>query len=160
VPLLWAGSSAGHLSPSEADYALLGRLAFWTGDPDRMARLFRQSGLHRPEKDEGYVERTVRTLLTNYRGSFYDPKAQAREAGEVLSGTFWEVVYRTAWPSMSGPTNHNTLIALAMAAMEKGAPKGEGASVKVRRENLVASCSLLAEWINALPPQVDASSNA
>ena len=81
VPLLWAGSSTGHPSPSEADYALLGRLTFWTGgDPDRIARVFRQSGFHRPEKGEGYVERTVRNLLANYRGSFYDPKARAREA--------------------------------------------------------------------------------
>jgi putative DNA primase/helicase len=48
---LWRGDTSGYLSPSEADQALCNYLAFWTrGDPARVDRLFRQSGLYRPEK--------------------------------------------------------------------------------------------------------------
>jgi putative DNA primase/helicase len=45
---LWSGDTAGYASPSEADFALAGILAFWCGrDIDQMDRLFRQSGLYR-----------------------------------------------------------------------------------------------------------------
>lgn len=49
---LWAGNwQQDYGSPSEADMALCGMLAFWTGrDAAQMDRLFRQSGLMRDEK--------------------------------------------------------------------------------------------------------------
>ncbi|HET8842300.1 MAG TPA: hypothetical protein VFN35_12585, partial [Ktedonobacteraceae bacterium] len=48
---LWRGETAGYASASEADLALCNLLAFWTNcDPERMDRLFRQSGLYRLEK--------------------------------------------------------------------------------------------------------------
>jgi putative DNA primase/helicase len=48
---LWQGNTSGYLSSSEADLALCNLLAFWAGgDPTRVDRLFRQSGLYRPEK--------------------------------------------------------------------------------------------------------------
>ena len=48
---LWRGDLSGYISPSEADLALCRLLAFWTGrDAARIDRLFRQSGLYRPEK--------------------------------------------------------------------------------------------------------------
>jgi primase-polymerase (primpol)-like protein len=56
---LWADDTAGYQSPSEADLALCRLLAFWTGpDPDRIDRLFRQSGLMRPKWDERRGGRT------------------------------------------------------------------------------------------------------
>lgn len=49
---LWRGDLAGHPSPSEATAALLNHLVFWCGrDPERIDRLFRQSGLMRPKWD-------------------------------------------------------------------------------------------------------------
>lgn len=49
--LLWTGDISGHQSHSEADLAMCNALAFWSGrDAERMDRLFRQSGLFRPEK--------------------------------------------------------------------------------------------------------------
>lgn len=50
---LWSGDTAGHGGDdSAADQALSNHLAFWTGcEPDRMDRLFRQSGLMRPKWD-------------------------------------------------------------------------------------------------------------
>ena len=45
---LWNGDTSGYSSHSEADLALVSHLAFWTGgDPDRIDRLFRSSGLFR-----------------------------------------------------------------------------------------------------------------
>ena len=50
---LWRGDCTGYPSQSEADMALCGMLAFWTGrDAGRVDRLFRQSGLMRPKWDE------------------------------------------------------------------------------------------------------------
>jgi putative DNA primase/helicase len=50
---LWSGDISGHPSHSEADAALCAMLAFWCGpDPDRIDRLFRQSGLYRPKWDQ------------------------------------------------------------------------------------------------------------
>ena len=50
---LWSGSTEGYLSQSEAELALCGLLAFWTGkDPAQMDSLFRRSGLMRAKWDE------------------------------------------------------------------------------------------------------------
>src|SRR5262249_50248619 len=48
---LWAGDISGYPSASEADLALLGILAYWTGgDAARMERLFSRSALGEREK--------------------------------------------------------------------------------------------------------------
>ncbi len=51
---LWRGDwAAGYQSQSEADLALSGMLAFWTGrDAQRIDSLFRRSGLMRPKWDQ------------------------------------------------------------------------------------------------------------
>lgn len=75
---LWSGDVTGYDSQSEADLALCGLLAFWTGpDQARIDRLFHQSGLMRPKWDErhgatSYGERTIATALAG-RSEFYDP---------------------------------------------------------------------------------------
>lgn len=144
------GDASGYGSRSEADFALLRFLAFATGgDAGRMEALFRRSALFRPEKGADYVGRSVRNLLTDYRGDFYDPKKRAGEAEEVLSGGFWEAVYASPWKGIGGPTDHNVLIALAMEAMERGVPKGRGASVRVRREDLARLAGTSAPTVSA-----------
>jgi primase-polymerase (primpol)-like protein len=63
---LWTGNREGYASPSEADWALLERLAFWTGgDAERMERLFEQSRLARDkwEKRPDYRDRTIERVL-------------------------------------------------------------------------------------------------
>lgn len=57
---LWSGDTSGHGGDdSAADLALCNLLAFWTdGDPARMDRLFRQSGLLRSKWDQKHGERT------------------------------------------------------------------------------------------------------
>ena len=59
---LWSGKwQGGYPSQSEADQALCTHLAFWTGkDPDRIDRLFRQSGLMRNKWDrDDYRNNTI-----------------------------------------------------------------------------------------------------
>jgi putative DNA primase/helicase len=51
VRALWNGDTSGYVSPSEADLALCHVLAFWTNkDASQIDRLFRHSGLYRPDK--------------------------------------------------------------------------------------------------------------
>jgi hypothetical protein len=56
---LWNGTHSAYDSQSEADLALCGMLAFWTGgDAGRVDQLFRQSGLMRSKWDEVHGEQT------------------------------------------------------------------------------------------------------
>ncbi len=75
---LWDGDTSGYPSQSEADLALCGILARWTGgDPDRIGHLFQQSGLHRADKwgdRSDYRERTIARAL-EVRTEYYSPSA-------------------------------------------------------------------------------------
>jgi putative DNA primase/helicase len=52
-PLLWTGEKARYPSHSEAVYAFLQQLKFWTyGDADQADRIFRMSGLYDAKWDE------------------------------------------------------------------------------------------------------------
>jgi len=75
---LWNGDTSGYDSHSEADLALCSMLGFYAGgDPSRVDRLFRRSGLYRDKWDEDrgaktYGERTIATAL-NGLSDVYDP---------------------------------------------------------------------------------------
>jgi hypothetical protein len=73
---LWQGNwEDQYASQSEADVALCGMLAFWTGpDPGQIDGLFRQSGLMREkwEKREDYRERTLTKATSGLREHFGD----------------------------------------------------------------------------------------
>jgi putative DNA primase/helicase len=62
--LFLKGDISGFPSPSEADFWMVGRLAFWSGgDAERIDRIFRRSALMRPKWDTGppsYGQRTIR----------------------------------------------------------------------------------------------------
>lgn len=79
---LWAGDCSGYQSQSEADMALCNQLAFWTGrDPQRMDKLFRQSGLmrdkwDRPQSGTTYGAITIQNACQNCR-EVYTPRADA-----------------------------------------------------------------------------------
>lgn len=87
---LWAGDRSGYIGKdgkpdeSAADLALCNHLAFWTGkDPERMNRLFRQSGLMRNEKwdrnarsGETYGQGTIREAIDKTR-EVYQPSTPA-----------------------------------------------------------------------------------
>ncbi|HEU5379128.1 MAG TPA: hypothetical protein VFV38_27210 [Ktedonobacteraceae bacterium] len=74
---LWSGNTDDYGGDhSSADLALCGMLAYWcAGDPERMDRLFRQSGLMRDKWDarhygsgETYGQRTIARALAGYVG--------------------------------------------------------------------------------------------
>lgn len=84
---LWRGnwkSNADYPSQSEADLAFCDMLAFWfSGDPERMDRVFRASGLMRPKWDDvrysdgsTYGERTIEKAIAevddHYDDDYYD----------------------------------------------------------------------------------------
>ncbi len=82
---LWSGDISDYPSPSEADLALCGLLAFWTGgDQQRIDRLFRQSDLYREKWDrEDYRERTINQALTG-RTEFYSRENRASKRNITL----------------------------------------------------------------------------
>lgn len=71
---LWAGDTSDYGSHSEADLALCGKLAFWTGgDATRVDSLFRQSDLYRKKWDrKDYRNRTITEALSG-KTEFYEP---------------------------------------------------------------------------------------
>jgi hypothetical protein len=71
---LWSGDTGGHGSHSEADLALCGMLAFWTGgDANRIDALFRRSGLYREKWERaGYRDATISEALKG-KTEFYSP---------------------------------------------------------------------------------------
>lgn len=82
---LWDGDAGAYQSQSEADLALCNQLAFWTGrDPDRMDRLFRQSGLMRNKWDRRqsgttYGAITIQNACRSCR-EVYTPRETAQQA--------------------------------------------------------------------------------
>ncbi|MBC8236154.1 hypothetical protein H8E77_41940, partial [bacterium] len=72
-------------SHSEADLALCCLLTFWTGgDPDRIDKLFRQSGLYREKWErEDYRDDTINAAL-ELTTEFYDPKNNGRMQGKTV----------------------------------------------------------------------------
>jgi putative DNA primase/helicase len=76
---LYSGDWSGYPSPSEADLALCGMLAFYAGrDPGRIEELFRGSGLmrgkwNRPDYSSGTIARALEG-----RTEFYRPKRLTR----------------------------------------------------------------------------------
>jgi putative DNA primase/helicase len=81
---LWLGDTRGYSSPSEADQALISRLAFYAQDEEQLDRLYRQSGLCRQKwlDRPDYRRRTITRALSNLTET-YTPDDGARM---VVSG--------------------------------------------------------------------------
>src|SRR5919112_5637798 len=111
---LWSGDASDYDSHSEADLALCGMLAFWTGgNAITIDALFRQSGLYRKKWDrQSYRDRTIAEAL-NGKTKFYQPpkmiklmdgterrveELKPEEIGKLLSGVEPEEV-ELLWPS-------------------------------------------------------------
>jgi len=73
---LWNGDTEEYDSHSEADLALCGMLAFWTGgDAARIDALFRQSGLYRDKWErKDYRNRTITEALSGKTEFYKAPK--------------------------------------------------------------------------------------
>ncbi len=111
---LWAGDTSDYGSHSEADLALCGMLAFWTGgDVTKIDALFRQAGLYRKKWDrEDYRNRTITEALSGKTEFYRAPKTikladgtgrkiealQPEEMGKLLSNVEPEEI-SWLWPS-------------------------------------------------------------
>jgi hypothetical protein len=86
---LWSGDTGGYGSHSEADLALCGMLAFWTGgDPIRMDRLFRTSGLYREKWERaGYRDGTISEALKGKTEFYQPPKTVKLRDGTEKGGS-------------------------------------------------------------------------
>jgi putative DNA primase/helicase len=80
---LWNGDTQEYGSHSEADLALCGMLAFWTGGDDaRVDTLFRQSGLYREKWErKDYRNKTITEALSGKTEFYKAPKTVKLEDG-------------------------------------------------------------------------------
>lgn len=53
---LWSGDTTGYASHSEADFALIAMLCFYSRSNEQVTRLFQQSGLNREKATDGYFK--------------------------------------------------------------------------------------------------------
>lgn len=101
---LMAGNIDGYSSQSEADQALLNKLAFWTGkDATQMDRLFRQSKLMRLKWDEKrgtttYGEMTIQKAIDGTR-DVYKPRHEQPNGYSVLE---YEDCFKTEQKEKNG----------------------------------------------------------
>lgn len=110
---LMSGSTSGYNSHSEADLALCNLLAYWTnGDAPRMDRLFRQSGLYRPEKwnkrhgADTYGNMTIGKALSDFRP--YEKNPQSAQTPGADRGITQEGKPTTLYQNIeSNPTEKN-----------------------------------------------------
>ena len=122
---LWHGDLSDYASDqSAADLGLCNLLAFWTGpDPDRIDRLYRQSGLYRAKWDEPhyasgetYGVHTIAKALASctefYSGNGHNepsklpPKGAATEKPRINAGVRdLEAVSKEAWNAIVATNN-------------------------------------------------------
>lgn len=94
-----AGDASGYPSQSEADLALCGYAAFWTGkDRERMDRWYRQSALYREKWErEDYREGTLDKAIAGCTKA-YDPTGRPRTNGEARQMLAGWVTLKDALP--------------------------------------------------------------
>jgi putative DNA primase/helicase len=126
------GDTSGHKSASEADFALLNMLVFWTaGDHERIIRLFEASALHRKKgKHHSYVGRSAANALSNYKGTFYRPRSveKVREQEEADPLAPWLSLMLTPryWTGRRGASAYKAFVAAVIRASEDGVIDDDG----------------------------------
>jgi hypothetical protein len=101
---LWAGDTSDYGSHSEADLALCGMLAFWSGgDAVRTDALFRHSALYRAKWDrDDYRKKTIAEALSGKTEFYRSRKTFKFENNSALENTDNTVIERpveaTRWP--------------------------------------------------------------
>ncbi len=99
--------TTGYPSRSEADFAHLADLCFWTGgDKERMVKLFSISALYLPEKGMRYVHRSAKKAIIHHHGGYYLPKKEETpkevlERVEELEKLWWD----KSFPGVGGKTD-------------------------------------------------------
>lgn len=119
---LWDGDSSGYPSPSEADLALCDLLAFWTGrDPERIDRLFRQSGLYRDKWERAdYRDGTIAKAIAGADDVYKPPDVTIpSRLGQRLSRDVADAVVSVA-PDPPDPELRNAIIGALLERQEEG----------------------------------------
>lgn len=126
IQRLFSGDITSYSSHSEADLALMSHLAYWTnGDPDRMDRLFRQSGLMRSKwnKRHGsqtYGEMTISKALSSFSPyvSSFIPRTHSdnRDSSNSIQASTSNVQENT--PSQSQNSDDTTITTINTPADE------------------------------------------
>jgi putative DNA primase/helicase len=153
------GDASRYASPSEADYALLNDLIFWTaGDRERVIRLFTASALYREDKHRGYVEASTDNALASYVGSFYKPrsvgKARREEPEDPLTPYLRLLVDLSAWRGRKAASAYKAYAAAVILAAEHGVVDEDGnlrIGCDIRRLAEVAGTSFVTLSRSALP---------
>ena len=120
------GDATGYPSESEADFALLNMLCFWTaGDAERMAQLFEGSALYRPdEKHRQYVALSARNALASYSGRFYRPRRvdslERAERDDALAPYLALLLEPSEWTGHRGASAFKAFAAAVIIAAERG----------------------------------------
>lgn len=127
------GDTSGYKSPSDADFALLGKLAFWcVGDRARMIELFEASALYRPPpaKAAGYVALSVDKMLSEYDGDYYRPKAireiPPETQEDTLSPYLALLLDASAWRGQKAGSSYKAYAALVALTIERGIKADNG----------------------------------
>lgn len=81
---LYSGDTSGYDSQSEADLALCSLIAYYTQDKEQIDRIFKTSGLYRPDKweREDYRDRTINKALEGITETYSPEK---RKKGKIKS---------------------------------------------------------------------------
>lgn len=164
---LWRGDTSGHGGDdSAADLALCSHLAFWAGDdPERIDRLFRDSGLYREKWErEDYRERTIAKALSGGGGSLkHAEQSGAKGDGGDFSPHLSTVFRAPALDDASGGAEREGL-----KRVEQSGDKGDGedfpphSSTVFKRLRFprplgdAAYCGLAGEVVKAIEPHTEA----
>ena len=138
------GDASGYESRSEADFAHLADLCFWTGgDEERMVDLFSRSALYVPKKGMRYVRLSARKAIITHRGGYFtrpkDRSEEVRKAIERFERDWWNEKF----PGIAGNTDASLDRVLIRAAKRIGTVDEEGhlnVSLSVRQFAEIAEC--------------------
>lgn len=131
VALYDHGDTSRYASRSEADFALLNFLIFWTaGDRERIIDLFKASALYRDGKHRGYVDTSTDNALATYVGSFYKPrsvdKARSEEPEDPLKPYAELLLDPKAWRGRKAASAYKAYAGAVALAAEYGTIDDQG----------------------------------
>jgi hypothetical protein len=143
--LYYAGDTSGFASQSDADLALCGTLAFWTGkDAKRMDRLFRGSALYREKWERpDYRRSTIETAISRCRNVY---TGQAQQSGrEDVIARFQaerEAVDRLPFDWRGGDTDYKLSHALIDTGVVVGSISGDHPTVAMSERDMLTGAGI------------------
>ncbi len=152
------GDTHAYRSASEADMALMGVLAFWTGcDPERMERMFSASALGQRDKwrrRADYRGSTVETAISNCNGVYGDKrterKATPSEAVETLVSERQAWALADTWEGKTGPGERWLYGAHLDLARTHGKASQDGVVYAAASRDLALGCGKTREKVETL----------